>query len=193
MRKDFYLFRHGETAYNAAGRWQGRSVDLPLDSSGVEQAASLAAKLQDKGLEVIYSSPLQRALQTAKIVAAPQNLAIRILPELTEGALGVCEGMLKSDIAAQYPALWQRWYKETTASDTRWPGGESKFEMQQRMFKGFEKMLTAPENIIGVASHSGSIRYFLLAFGYGPHKIPNTAVFHLFYNGAWHLDGSAVG
>ena len=45
----------------------------------------------------------------------------------------------------------------------------------------------APENIIGAASHSGSMRYFLLAFGYGPHKIPNTAVFHLVYDDSWHL------
>ena len=187
MRKDFYLFRHGETAYNLEGRWQGRSVDLPLDATGLAQAETLAKNLVKTGLEVVYSSPLARARQTAQAVAAAAGVEVRILPELTEGDLGVCEGMFTTDIAAQYPELWHKWYDETTATDTRWPSGESKLEMQQRMFRGFEKMLSAPENIIGAASHSGSMRYFLLAFGYGPHKIPNTAVFHLVYDGSWHL------
>ena len=156
MRKDFYLFRHGETAYNHEGRWQGRSVDLPLDATGLAQAEILAKNLAEKELEVIYSSPLARARQTAQAVAAAAGVEVRILPELTEGALGVCEGMFKTDIAAQYPELWHKWYDETTATNTRWPVGESKLEMQQRMFRGFEKMLSAPENIIGAASHSGS-------------------------------------
>ena len=189
MRKDFYIFRHGETDYNKEGRWQGCGVDLPLNANGVSQAGVLAEKLKPLGLEVIYSSPLQRALETAQIAAAPQHLKVIPLPELTEGCLGVCEGMLKEDIAAQYPKLWQEWYSDEIKMDTRWPGGESKLEMQQRMFKGFEKMLAAKENVIGVASHSGSMRYFLLAFGYGPHKMPNTSLFHIVWeDGKWSLN-----
>lgn len=186
MRKDFYIFRHGETDFNKQGRWQGCGVNLPLNDTGIRQAEALADKVKGLGLEVIYSSPLIRAKQTAEIVANRLKREVRVLPELTEGCLGICEGMLKDDIAAKYPEKWAEWYSDNMNMDTRWPDGESKLEMQQRMFKGFEKMLSAPENIIGVASHSGSMRYFFLAFGYGPHKMPNTALYHLIWqNGEW--------
>ena len=182
MRKDFYIFRHGETQYNIEGRWQGRGINLPLNDNGLTQAAALAERLQGLGIEVIYSSPLTRALQTAKIVADKLKVSVKVLEELTEGCLGVVEGMLKEDIAKLNPALWEEWYGDNMIMSTRWPNGESKLEMQQRMFKAFEKMLQAPEKVIGVASHSGSMRYFFLAFGYGPHKMPNTALYHLIYD-----------
>ncbi len=189
MRKDFYIFRHGETDCNAAGRWQGRSINYPLNENGISQAKLLIEKLQPLGIEIIYSSPLRRALQTAQIAGNGIGVGVKILDTLTECALGEVEGMLKNDISAKYPDLWEVWYQETTLTDTRWPKGESKKEIQQRMLKAFETMLTYPEKTIGVASHSGSMRYFLLAFGYGPHRIPNTALFHIVYeNGSWCLE-----
>ena len=125
-------------------------------------------------------------MQTAEIVAEKLKVPVHVLEELTEGCLGVVEGLRKEDIAKQNPALWAEWYGDNMIMSTRWPEGESKLEMQQRMFQGFEKMLSLPEDIIGVASHSGSMRYFFLAFGYGPHKMPNTALYHLIYdNGQW--------
>lgn len=193
MHKDFYIFRHGETDYNKEGRWQGCGVNFPLNEAGMLQAEALAEKMQGIKLDVIYSSPLERALQTAQIVADRQKAEVKILPELTEGCLGKCEGMLKEEVAAKYPGIWQEWYGDNLVMSTRWPGGESKLEIQQRMFKGFDKMLAAPEKTIGVASHSGSMRYFLLAFGYGPHKMPNTSLFHLIYHdGGWTLEPNSA-
>ena len=186
MHKEFYIFRHGETRCNVEGRWQGRGINLPLNENGKTQAEKLAKKLQGLGIEVIYSSPLKRALQTAKIAAKKLGVKVKVLDELTEGCLGVVEGLLKDDIAKLNPALWEEWYGENMIMSTRWPDGESKQEMQDRMFEGFKKMLKMPEQIIGVASHSGSMRYFFLAFGYGPHKMPNTALYHLIYDdGKW--------
>ncbi|MBE6443905.1 MAG: histidine phosphatase family protein [Alphaproteobacteria bacterium] len=189
MRKDFYIFRHGETDENLAGRWQGCGVDFPLNQTGLFQAKTLADRLQYKGIEIIYSSPLKRAYQTAEVVAAKCNVKIITMSEFTEGCLGVCEGMYKKDIATKYPDIWDAWYSDDMNMETRWPGGESKQEMQQRMSRGIEKLLSVPQKIIGVASHSGSMRYFLYKFGYGPHKMPNTALFHLIYeNGEWTLE-----
>ena len=186
MRKDFYIFRHGETDYNKQGRWQGCGINFPLNDTGIKQAEILAERVKTLGLEVIYSSPLVRAEQTAKIVAKSLNIEVKTLPELTEGCLGICEGMLKDDIASRYPETWNEWYNDNIDMSMRWPEGESKLEMQQRMFRGFEKLLTTPEKVIGVASHSGSMRYFFLAFGYGPHKMPNTALYHLVWqDGKW--------
>ena len=189
MRKDFYIFRHGETDENLAGRWQGQSVDFPLNKTGEKQAEELAEKIKDAGLEVIYSSPLKRAYQTAVAVAAKTGIKIVTMPEFIEGGLGVCEGMHRQQVAEKYPEIWNEWYGENMIMETRWPGGESKQEMQQRMFNGINKLLDIPEKVIGIASHSGSMRYFFLAFGYGPHKMENTALFHLVYeDGNWALE-----
>ena len=189
MRKDFYIFRHGETDENLAKRWQGNGVDVPLNTTGVYQAGVLAEKVSGLGIEIIYSSPLKRAQQTANIVSSNLNVDVVIMDEFTEGCLGVCEGMLKDDIMVQYPDIWKKWYADNIDMSVRWPKGESKQEMQNRMFKGITKLMNIPQSVIGIASHSGSMRYFLLAFGYGPHKIPNTALFHLIYdNGVWELE-----
>ncbi len=188
MRKDFYIFRHGETEYNRLQRWQGQGVDIDLNEAGIAQAKQLAVKLQDKGLQIIYSSPLKRALQTANIVANAKKLAVKTLPELTEGSVGDCEGQEREKIAQKYPEIWNIWYGDNNIMDIRWPNGESKQEIQNRMVSAFDKMLQIPETIIGVASHGAAIRYFLLKFGYGPHRITNTALFHLVYqDGDWQL------
>ena len=78
MKKDFYLFRHGQTDMNAAGRWQGRGIDLPLNETGREQARELAAALTPAALEVVFSSPLKRAVQTAQIVAEILRIPVQI-------------------------------------------------------------------------------------------------------------------
>lgn len=188
MRKDFYLFRHGETDYNKQQRWQGQGIDIDLNSTGMEQANILAQKLKDKNLQVIYSSPLKRAQQTAQAVAKAKGIPIITLPELTEGNVGKCEGMLRQEVEKKYPQIWNIWYGDNQIMDVRWENGESKSEIQQRMVIAFDKMLSAKENIIGVASHSAAIRYFLLKFGYGPHHMENTALFHLVYeDGNWSL------
>ena len=69
---------------------------------------------------------------------------------------------------------------------------ERLFDLQDFAYRAFQQKLIPnidPETIIGVASHGGAMRYFLYAFGYGPHKMPNTALFHLIYdNGDWSLE-----
>ncbi|MBR2923139.1 MAG: histidine phosphatase family protein [Alphaproteobacteria bacterium] len=189
MRKDFFVFRHGQTDYNLANRWQGSGIDADLNETGLAQAESLAEKVKDLGIEKIYSSPLRRAYQTATAVAKKTNAPIEIMNELTEGSVGACEGLFREDVQKKYPDIWADWYGEKMNMETRWPGGESKGEIQDRMFVAFNKMIKTNEKVIGVASHGAAIRYFLVALGYGPHKMENTALFHIIYNdGKWVFD-----
>ena len=181
MRKDFYIFRHGETDYNLNGLWQGQGIDAELNNTGLQQAKNLAEKMQNLGIEIIYSSPLKRAVQTAREVAKQTSVNIEILNELTEGSVGVCEGLQRDVVKSKYPEIWAEWYGENMNMETRWPEGESKQEIQDRMFAAFNKMVMSDKKVIGVASHGGAIRYFLTALGYGPHKMPNTALFHVIY------------
>lgn len=104
------LIRHGETAWNAVRRLQGH-IDIPLNAEGERQATALAQALAGEGIELFVSSDLQRAAQTAQAVAALYDHAtVERDPALRERGYGVFEGMLYTEIAAQYPddfALWQ--------------------------------------------------------------------------------------
>lgn len=104
------LIRHGETAWNAVRRLQGH-IDIPLNAEGERQARALAQALAGEGLDLIVSSDLQRARQTAQAVAVHYDHAtVHTDPALRERCYGVFEGMLYTEIAAQYPqefALWQ--------------------------------------------------------------------------------------
>ena len=65
MKKEFYVFRHGQTDMNLAGRWQGSGIDVPLNETGLQQARQLAEELRYSGIQAVISSPLKRAVQTA--------------------------------------------------------------------------------------------------------------------------------
>lgn len=189
MRKDFYIFRHGETDYNKERRWQGCGIDAPLNTNGIKQARELAEKLIPFKIEHIYSSNLKRARQTAEICAERLNIGMEIIPNLREGCFGEAEGMLKSEIALRYADIFKEWYSPVDDMTIRFPGGESKQEMQQRMFSVLEGLLKVPYQRIGIASHGSSIRYLLYKFVLPPHKMPNTALFHLIYeNEEWTLE-----
>ncbi len=181
MRKDFYIFRHGETDYNKERRWQGCGLDPFLNETGIQQARELTKLLSDKNLQIIYTSPLKRALQTAEIVNETLHLPIELIPDLREGCFGEVEGMLKTDIALKYPEVFEAWYSGVDDMDIGFPGGETKRQMQERMLGVLKRLIDVPYQRIGIASHGSSIRYLLMAFGQKPHRMPNTALYHLVY------------
>lgn len=190
MRKDFYIFRHGQTDYNLEKRWQGCGIDTELNPNGEKQAEALIPKLEDKGIEVIYSSALKRAMKTAEIIAEALGVEVKIIKDLREGSFGAAEGMTKAEVAVRYPEIFGAWYNEEYDDwEVAFPGGESKRQIQERMLHVLEHMLKTKENIIGIVSHGSSIRYLLLGFGKVLGRMENTALFHLIYdNGEWSVE-----
>ncbi len=189
MSKTFYLFRHGETDCNVQKRWQGCSIDSLLNKNGLQQAKELAYKLQNLGIEKIYSSGLKRALQTSSIVAASLNSPLEIISDLREGNLGKAEGLLYNEVEAAFPQIVKAWYAEENDMNLCFPQGETKLQMQQRMFAVFERLLAEPESIVGICSHGSSIRYLLMKFGVMPHRMPNTALYKIVYqNSVWQAE-----
>ncbi|HNY25370.1 MAG TPA: histidine phosphatase family protein [Alphaproteobacteria bacterium] len=93
MNKSLYIFRHGETDWNVERRTQGW-IDIPLNHSGIEQANDLAKVLEPIGLDIIYSSPLLRALETANIVAKINDTKILTNDDLRERNFGVLGGKI---------------------------------------------------------------------------------------------------
>lgn len=89
-----YIVRHGQTDYNVNGRYGGR-LDIPLNETGIKEAYVVKEKLKDINFDKIYSSPLQRAYQTAKIIR-DENIIID--DRIAERSNGELEGKLKSEI-----------------------------------------------------------------------------------------------
>jgi probable phosphoglycerate mutase len=132
------LIRHGETHWNRIRRFQGRS-DLPLNQKGKDQAYALGLALKDEPLTAIYSSPLIRALETARLMKV-FHPSIPLFKEegLVEMNLGEFEGMEAQRWAIEYPDFLKIWM-ETPASVTM-PGGESLQEVQTRAINALERI-----------------------------------------------------
>jgi probable phosphoglycerate mutase len=102
------LIRHGETAWNAERRLQGH-LDIPLNAEGERQARLLAGALAAEPLDLIVSSDLQRARQTAQAVATLRGMPLLVEPGLRERCYGGFEGLLYSEIEQRFPAEFAAW------------------------------------------------------------------------------------
>ena len=102
MRTRLCIVRHGETDWNAQRRVQGQ-IDIPLNAKGRTQAAALARSLASERFSAVYSSDLQRALQTAEPTASIQQLPIRRDPSLRERHFGVLQALTADEAQARHP------------------------------------------------------------------------------------------
>jgi len=122
------LVRHGLTDWNVEGRYQGR-LDIPLNAAGRKQAEALRTQLEKTPFGSVYSSPLQRAFETAQIIA--RGKPIRRDERLAEIDHGDWQGKTHQEIAAQWPHQWCAWKSYPDRFTP--PGGESIAEVQSRV------------------------------------------------------------
>lgn len=122
MPSDIFLVRHGRTHSNVTLTQMGRSGE-DLDSEGYIQAQKISDRLASLPIASIYSSPLQRALSTSGKIAAPHNLKVHVLEDLTEIEFGEWQGLNVGDIETRWPELWKKWRSDP--SQMKVPGGES--------------------------------------------------------------------
>jgi probable phosphoglycerate mutase len=132
------LVRHCETDRSRDGRVQGIS-DPPLTDFGCHQALILAKHLSALSIQAIYSSPLQRAMQTALPIAAALNLEVEIEPGLIELDAGELDGLTGAEMRERHPEFMRAW-ADGTGRSARLPGGESLQDLQQRAW-GFLQSL----------------------------------------------------
>lgn len=121
--------RHGETDWNALGRYQGQT-DIPLNEAGLAQAKQAAAFLRDKTIHAIYTSNLSRASQTALEIAQLRNEELRIIPELREQHYGVFQGLTGSQVKERWPDAHQKWHDRVPEFGPE--GGETRNEFKER-------------------------------------------------------------
>lgn len=132
------LARHGETAWNAAGRMQGQT-DVPLSPKGAEQAARLAARMAslppaDRPARIV-SSDLARAFATAEAVGAAIGVPVVADPRFREDHMGSWQGLTRAEAIAHDPDAVRHLVRREP--DARPPGGESRRDLSERSWKGF--------------------------------------------------------
>ena len=155
-----HLARHGESDWNAAGRFQGHT-DRPLTARGLRQAEKLAEELAvDSDLTAIYTSPLRRAFDTAAAVGARLGLEPVPLLELREVDVGAWAGLTRAEVEERFPGAFRRWL----VGGEGWEDGESYTEMSDRVLGALFRIAAAhPGQAILLVSHGGPIRAILAA------------------------------
>jgi probable phosphoglycerate mutase len=148
------LARHGETDWNSERRWQGHA-DRPLNEVGREQARELAETLTDRAIDVVYSSDLVRAHETALIVGQRLGLPVGVDAGLREVDVGDWSGRVHSEIEGLDPDGYQRWRE----GGKGWAGGESYEEMGERVVAAVLGLAARhPGETVLIVTHGGSIR-----------------------------------
>jgi probable phosphoglycerate mutase len=151
------LIRHGETAWNAERRLQGH-LDIPLNAEGERQARLLADALAPERIDLLVSSDLQRARQTAQAVAAPRGMPLQIDPGLRERCYGGFEGLLYSEIEQRFPAEFAAWQARNI--DATLPDGKNCGETFRQFFIRATDAILAlarahPGRTIAMVAHGG--------------------------------------
>lgn len=154
------LVRHAVT--EATGRvLYGQTPGLPLSATGRRQAQAVATRLAPLPISAVYASPLDRCVETARSIAAPRGLPVRILRDLVDSDAGSWTG--RSLGALRRTKAWRE--IERSPSTFGFPGGETLEEVQRRAVRGIERIARRhPEEVVAAVTHSDVIRVLLAHF-----------------------------
>ncbi|MFF4617604.1 histidine phosphatase family protein [Nonomuraea jabiensis] len=150
MSKRIVCLRHGQTLWNVEQRFQGHS-DIPLDETGIAQAARAASLLASLRPTLIVSSDLQRANDTALALARVVGLDVSVDKDLRERGGGEWEGLTRDQIAARWPEEYVAWEA---------PGGEPVADVATRVAGAMRRWVTKldDDGLLVVASHGAALR-----------------------------------
>jgi probable phosphoglycerate mutase len=172
-----YLARHGETDWNAIGRWQGQS-DIPLNDTGRGQAHELAHAMRAVALTSVGSSDLSRARETAEIVARALGLPLAA-PDasLRERAYGVFEGLTQEECRARHPVAYAQFEADPIDASS---GVEPLASVVERMRAGVLRAARSLPSPSLLVSHGRAIRTLVASVtGETPKPLGNGGVYRL--------------
>lgn len=152
----FILIRHGENEYVKKGKLAGRLSGVHLNKDGQKQAELVAEKLSEMPIKAVYSSPLERAIETASPIALKLSLSVIPREGLTEVDIGEWQGMTVKSLRKH--KLWKN--VQGCPARTRFPGGETFSQAQFRICQEFENLSTLHEDkdMIVCVSHADPIK-----------------------------------
>jgi probable phosphoglycerate mutase len=153
------LVRHGATVSSGEDSFNGET-DIPLSELGRDEARALGRRLADERIDAFYASPLSRAMETARLVAAPHGKEVVPLPDLREVSHGRWEGKLRAEVEDLYPEEYRRW--EADPFSFAPSGGETGLAVTARALPALLGIVGAhAEKRVLVVSHKATIRLLL--------------------------------
>jgi broad specificity phosphatase PhoE len=147
---ELILARHGQTAWNVFEVFRGQ-IDVDLDEIGLKQAELLAEYLSERKIEAVYSSPLKRALKTARVIASFHKLQVITTQSLIDLKFGEWEGLPVTEVQKKYPVLFQEWVKKPHL--VKIPGGESLDDITGRLLVFINDLITKHKGTVVLVSH----------------------------------------
>jgi probable phosphoglycerate mutase len=156
-----FLIRHGRTAWNAKGLFQG-TKDIPLDETGLFQAEAMAKKAEQIPLDAVWSSPLLRALETARALAIKKDLEVRVHEGLREIEHGEWEGLDTRTVNSRWPGLLDLWHERP--DEVVMPGGESLENVRVRVLEAMDVVFDKGGESVAVVSHDAVIKVLLCSW-----------------------------
>lgn len=160
ITNNLYIIRHGQTEWNKSGVFQG-SLDSPLTKEGIESAKKIAQLLKNKQIKTIFTSPLGRAEQTAKIIASEIKAKIIVIPDFKEISFGIFEGKKQTTVKKLFKDFFvKRGENQFYKLYEPYPEGESYFDVFLRIVKTLTEILVSHQNfaIVGHESVNKIIR-----------------------------------
>ena len=152
---NLFIIRHGESVWNKENRVQGRK-DPGLSEKGKRQADAAGKRLKKKKIDIIYSSPLKRCAQTARMISRRTGAKIKFDPDIQEIILGVWQGTTIGEVRRLYPKSYAVWLKDPSKAGI--PGWEGVPKFKKRVNRAFRSILKKnPEANICVVTHWGVI------------------------------------
>ncbi len=163
------LVRHGATVLSAEDRFAG-ATNVELSDEGRAQAAGLARRLAHEEIAAFYASPLDRTMETARIIAAPHHAEVVPDPGLLEINHGVWEGKTRAEAETTHPEMYVRW--EADPYNFAPDGGESGLAVTARAMPALLRLVGSHAGqTLCVVSHKATIRLLLSAIlGFDPRR-----------------------
>ena len=156
------LVRHGQSEGNLLSEFHGQ-YNSDLTEKGHAQAECTARFLDNYNIDKIYSSDIRRAHSTALHTAKRKNMDVILSPGMREIKAGKWEQMKFSDIAVEYPDLYNIWYNDI--SNCRCPDGEAVYELSERVVRTFNEIVAENDGkTVMIATHATPIRSLLCYF-----------------------------
>lgn len=166
-----WLVRHGETEGQSSIRFHGRN-DVPLSDVGRAQIRALAPWLHGVDFARVVHSPLQRAAESAAILATACGLPVQRLAaeeRLREISFGACEGLTAAEIEARFPEFWR---SHQAGQAEGFPGGEPRTAFAARIAAAMHELASEPwQGDLLVVAHRGTVRQTLRALLAVPHGV----------------------
>lgn len=174
-----FSIRHGETTFAREQRFAG-GRDVPLTPHGRRQAEAVARALAGVAPAAVYASPLARTRESAEVIAAPHQLAVRLEPAFREMAFGEWEGSTRAEVAVRFPDAYETW--RTTPERALPPGGETLPDVAKRVDLALQALLDEHQGqTVILVTHAVVARLIVLAaLGLGAERL-------------WSVDASPAG